>query len=190
MLGNTRLLALCTWAALALSAGCSPDSPTAAGPDAQPHQQGLGAGGHPELSLLTAGATQISGIGAYAEPGQCNDAAGEGSSYVLTMTGDLEGCHYVFIETASCSPGGTYTERGRETFVGLYHGAPGTFKTTYLFTAKYRDCDHFVGEVAGRCQHPLVAGSGEGVFEGVTGRFDMKDDIEAGNFPYRGHFRS
>lgn len=190
MLGNTRLLALCTSAALALSAGCGPDSATVAGPDAQVDQNGLGTAGHPEISRLTAGATQISGIGAYAEPGECNDSDGDGADYVLTMTGDLEGCHYVFIETASCSAGGAYTERGTETFVGRYNGASGTFQTTYLFTAKYRDCDNFVGEIAGRCQHPLVPGSGEGVFEGVTGRLDMKDDIEAGNFPYRGHFRS
>jgi hypothetical protein len=106
------------------------------------------------------------------------------------MTGDLNGCHYVLVETASCSAGGAYSESGTETFVGLYNGAPGTFKTTYLFTAKYRDCANLSGEIAGRCEHPLVAGSGDGVFEGVTGRFDMQDDIETGSFPYRGHFRS
>ena len=66
MLGNTRLLALCTSAALALSAGCSPDSPTVAGPDAQSDQEGLGAGGHREISRFTRGATQISGIGYFA----------------------------------------------------------------------------------------------------------------------------
>ena len=190
MLGNTRLLALCTSAALVLSVGCSPDSPTLAGPDAQVDHKSLETAGHPELSLLSAGATQISGLGFYAEPGECNDSEGQGSDYVLTMTGDLEGCHYVFIETASCSAGGAYSETGTETFVGLYNGAPGTFKTTYLFTATYRDCANLVGEIAGRCQHPIVTGSGEGVFEGVTGRFDMQDDIETGNFPYRGHFRS
>jgi hypothetical protein len=31
-----------------------------------------------------------------------------------------------------------------------------------------------------------VAGSGTGAFDGVRGRIDFKDDIEAGNFPYRG----
>lgn len=190
MLGNTRLLALCTSAVLALSAGCSPDGPTVAGPDAQVDQNGLGAGGHPAISGFTAGATQISGVGFFAEPAECNDPEGQESSYDLIMTGDLEGCHYVFIETASCSAGGAYTETGTETFVGLYNGAPGTFKTTYLFTATYTDCANLVGEIAGRCQHPIVAGSGEGVFEGVTGRFDMQDDIETASFPYRGHFRS
>jgi hypothetical protein len=34
----------------------------------------------------------------------------------------------------------------------------------------------------------MVKGSGEGVFEGATGRLDFKDDIDAGNYPYRGHF--
>jgi hypothetical protein len=181
MFGSNRVLAVCTSAALALSIGCSTDSPTAAGPEAQFEQGGLRAGG----------AAQISGIGYYAESDQCtDDPEGQGASYALTMTGDLEGCHYVFVETARCSAGGAYSETGTETFVGLYNGVPGTFKTTYLFTAKYTDCANLIGEIAGRCEHPLVAGSGEGVFEGVTGRLDMKDDIETGSFPYRGHFRS
>jgi hypothetical protein len=171
-----RLLALCTSIALALSAGCSPDSPTVAGPDAQPNQE-------------IRGATQISGIGYFDLDGECDDPEGQGSSYNLTMTGDLEGCHYVFIETATCTAGGAYNETGTETFVGLYNGAPGNFETTYRFTAKYEDCPTLTGEIVGRCQHPIVAGSGEGVFEGVTGRLDFQDDIEAGNFPYRGHFR-
>ncbi len=193
MHGNTKLLALCTSAALALTTGCSPDSPTVAGPDAQLDHK---AGGQTEVSGVSRGATQISGIGYYAEAGQCTDPQGLGSSYNLLMTGDLQGCHYVFVETASCSPGGTYTETGTETFVGQYNGAEGTFRTTYLFTAKFTECTTPTGEIApageivGRCQHPLVAGSGTGVFEGVTGRVDMKDDIETGSFPYRGHFRS
>lgn len=173
---SPRLLALCTSVALTLSAGCSPDSPTVAGPDAQPNQE-------------IRGATQISGIGYFDLDGECDDPEGQGSSYNLTMTGDLEGCHYVFVESAVCSAGGAYRETGTETFVGAYNGTTGTFRTTYLFTATYTDCANLTGEIAGRCQHPIVAGSGEGVFEGVTGRLDMKDDIETGNFPYRGHFR-
>ena len=190
MLGNTRVLAVCTSAVLALGVGCSPDSPTVADPDGQLEHEGLAAEGPLKISGLAEGAIQISGVGYYAEPGACNDPEGQGSDYVLTLTGDLAGCHYVFIETATCSPGGAYSETGTETFVGLYNGAPGTFRTTYLFTAKYKDCANLVGEIAGRCQHPLVPGSGEGVFEGVAGRLDMQDDIEMGNFPYRGHFRS
>ena len=154
MLRNTRLLALCTSAALALSAGCSPDSPTVAGPGAQFDQEGLGARGHSEMSRLTGGATQISGIGFYAGDSECNDSQGEGSTYALTMTGDLEGCHYVFVETGVCSPGGAYRETGTETFVGAYNGTTGSFRTTYLFTARYTDCASLTGEVVGRCQHP------------------------------------
>ena len=134
------------------------------------------------------GATQISGIGFYAADGQCNDPEGDGSSYKLTLTGSLSGCHYVFVETAKCSPGGAYYESGTETFVGTYDGQPGTFRTTYVFTAKYLDCEALTGEVEGRCQHPFINNSGTGVFEGIReARIDMRDDVEEGNIPYRGH---
>jgi hypothetical protein len=42
---------------------------------------------------------RISGIGYYAEAGTCNDDEGQGASYVLSMTGSLSGCQYVFVET-------------------------------------------------------------------------------------------
>ena len=138
---------------------------------------------------LAGGATQISGIGFFADPGECADSEGNGSAFAQKMTGDLEGCLYVFVETAECSPSGTYRETGNEIFVGQYNGEDGTFRTTYKFEAKYQDCPNLVGEIFGRCQHPIIAGSGEGVFEGVTGRLDFKDDVAAGNFPYRGHLR-
>ena len=78
---------------------------------------------------------------------------------------------------------------GIETFVGEYEGMDGTFNTTYLFTAKYVDCATLAEEIWGRCQHPIITGSGTGDFSGVTGRFDIKDDVEAGNLPYKGHLR-
>lgn len=137
---------------------------------------------------LADGATQISGIGFFADTGECTHPEGQGADYALRMTGDLEGCHYVFVETASCSPSGTYLETGTEVFVGQGSGGD-TFMTTYRFAAKYQDCANLVGEIIGRCQHPIIAGSGKGIYEGVTGRLDFKDDIEAGNFPYRGHLR-
>ena len=59
-------------------------------------------------------------------------------------------------------------------------------KENIQFEARYEGCapngSNIGAEIFGRCQHPIVAGSGEGVFEGVTGRIDMKDDIEAGNY--------
>jgi hypothetical protein len=140
----------------------------------------------------SAGATQISGVGFLATPAEC-DAAGQGAAYAVRMTGDLEGCLYAFIDEFDCSPGGTYREEGREFFVGTYKGEPGTFWTTYKFEAKYEGCAAngapLGAEIFGRCQHPITAGTGTGVFEGATGRIDMKDDIEAGNFPYRGHVK-
>jgi hypothetical protein len=101
--------------------------------------------------------------------------------------GDLIGCIYVTIETAETSPSGTYRETGTEFYdiVGGTFGT-GTFSTTYLFTGKFDDSG---AEIFGRCQHPIVAGTGTGDFEGVTGRIDMKDDIETGIFLYRGHLR-
>jgi len=133
------------------------------------------------------GATQISGIGFYAEGDACDDPRGEGAAYALVMTGDLEGCLYTFVETAESSPSGTYRETGTELFVAS--GGVSTFETTYRFEAKYEDVANPATEIFGRCQHPIVEGSGTGIFEGVTGRLDFKDDIEAGNFPYRGQLR-
>lgn len=147
----------------------------------------IGAGSAAPFPRQGNGATQISGVGFFAAPGQCTDAQGQGADYALIMTGAFSGCHYVFVETSRCSPGGAYFEAGTETFVGMYNGQPGTFRTNYIFTATYQDCPNFVGEIAGRCEHPIVDGSGTGIFEGVKGRFDMKDDVELGNFPYRGH---
>jgi hypothetical protein len=144
-------------------------------------------------------ATQISGVAFFDDPldPACEDPEGvdpEGvpANYALVMTGDLEGCLYTFVnpDTAS-SPSGTYRETGTETFVGSVFGSeePGTFETTYRFEAKYEDVDNLAGEIFGRCQHPIVEGSGTGIFEGVTGRLDFKDDVETGTFLYRGHLQ-
>jgi hypothetical protein len=135
---------------------------------------------------LAGGATQISGVGFFDEDDLC-DSGSVGADFALIMTGDLEGCLYTFVETAESSPSGTYRETGTELFVDS-EGA-GTFETTYRFEAKYEDVDNLSGEIFGRCEHPIVEGSGTGIYEGVTGRLDFKDDVEAGNFPYRGHLR-
>jgi hypothetical protein len=138
------------------------------------------------------GATQIAGVGFFADPdaGECtNDAEGNGSDFALRMEGDLEGCHYVFVETAECSPSGTYRETGTETFVGEYNGRAGTFETSYRFTAKLGDCPDLATEIWGRCQHPIIPGTGTGDFAGVTGRFNIEDDVVLVNFPYKGHLR-
>jgi hypothetical protein len=141
---------------------------------------------------LVGGATQISGVGFYpvdVPDATCEDPEGKGASYALVMYGDLEGCLYTFALTDVSSPSGTYRETGREIFVAS--DGSGTFATTYRFEAKYEVNDPAT-EIFGRCQHPIVKGSGTGVFEGVSGILFFKDVIEAGTdpyFPYRGHLR-
>jgi hypothetical protein len=169
-------LALILWA-------CSKDN-SAVSKETQPEEQ--------TSANNSAGATQISGVGFFDATDACN-SPGQGAAYALNLTGDLEGCHYFFIDEFECSPSGTYREVGRELFVGMYNGQSGTFWTTYRFEAKYEGCAEngspLGTEILGRCQHPIVEGSGTGVFQGVTGRLNFKDDIEAGNFPYTGHLR-
>jgi hypothetical protein len=139
---------------------------------------------------LAQGATQISGVAFFDDPldPACEDPEGVGANYALVMTGDLEGCLYTFVDPdAASSPSGTYRETGTETFVAS--DGSGTFETTYRFEAKYEDVANLSGEIFGRCQHPIVEGSGTVDYEGVSGRLDFKDDVETGDFLYRGHLR-
>jgi hypothetical protein len=141
-------------------------------------------------AALAGGATQISGVGVFDDPpadGDCNDPEGVGDDYALVLTGALEGCLYTFVETAQSSPSGTYRETGTETFVAS--DGVSTFTTTYRFEAKYEDVANLSGEIFGRCQHPIVEGSGTGIYEGVSGILLFKDDVETGEFLYRGHLR-
>jgi hypothetical protein len=106
----------------------------------------------------------------------------------LVMEGDLEGCWYTFVETVKETPSGVYLETGQEVFVGsLNDGKTGTFTTTYRFEAKFASDGT---ELHGRCQHPLVSGSGTGGFAGATGRLNFKDIIgDPVTYVYRGHIR-
>jgi hypothetical protein len=146
--------------------------------------------GATQLSRST-GATQISGIGRFAAEGQCTDVTG--FTFIVSMTGDLEGCLYTFVDDFTCTPSGTYREEGREYFVGTYNGQYGTFWTGYSFEGKYEGCplngEPLGAEIFGRCQHPIVDGSGTGVFEGVSGRLGFKDNVELLIFPYTGHLK-
>ena len=141
-----------------------------------------------------AATNQISGVGIFDATGQCPPPPAGYEDFTsippLVMTGSLEGCWYTKVVTAkdNGTPSGVYQERGEEVFVGSLDGGPeGTFDTTYKFTSKW-DPDVSTGsEVRGRCQHPIVAGSGTGGFEGAIGRVDFKDDVVTGEFLYRGH---
>ncbi len=134
------------------------------------------------------GVKQISSVGAVPEAGNCEDIAAD---VVLDLVeGDLEGCLYSFVTSSKCLPNGIYMERGTEIYIGSgKDGDNGTFETTYLFTSKWKDCNTFEVEIFGRCQHPIVRGTGTGDFEGVTGRLDIKDDVSTGLFYIRGHLK-
>jgi hypothetical protein len=135
------------------------------------------------------GSTQIYGVGFFND-GRC--VLGD-ADYVNVLEGDLDGCLYVYVEFAKCSPGDIYRERGTNIFKGWYNGEYGEFEATYQFMGKFEECNVEEGpEFFGRCHHPIIKGSGTGAFEGVNGQLDFKDNVEGGvvlNFPYRGHLR-
>lgn len=139
------------------------------------------------------GAKKVTGIGYFDATDGCNSAS-QGAAYAITMTGDLEGCWYVYIDEFSCSDG-NYLEKGRELFVGTYKGKSGSFRTNYDFQAKYEGCNEdgsYAGaEISGQCQHYIVEGSGTGGFKGVTGRIDFVDNVKADpvDYPYQGYIR-
>lgn len=137
-------------------------------------------------------ATQLSGEAHY-DAVQCPSPPAGYEDFTtypgLVMTGSLEGCLYTMVITSKETPSGVYLESGEEVFIGSLDGGPvGTFATTYKFESKW-DPDVSSGvELHGRCQHPIVEGSGTGGFEGATGRLNIKDII--GNpvtYVYGGH---
>src|SRR5215213_4033227 len=124
-------------------------------------------------AALAGGATQISGV-AFLDVADTCDSASVGADYALLMTEEttegLDGCLYTFVDdNPRKSPSGTYLETGTEFFVAS--DGSGTFSTTYRFEAKYEDVAPTfpIGEIFGRCQHPIVESLGTGVFEGVSG---------------------
>jgi hypothetical protein len=138
---------------------------------------------------------QISGVGIFDVDGsECAGPPAGYSDFVsyppIVLTGSLERCWYTKVDSVkdNGAPSGVYLERGREVFVGSLDGGPvGLFETTYVFESKW-DPDVSTGsEVHGRCQHPIVRGSGTGGFAGATGRVDFKDIVADGSYVYRGH---
>lgn len=131
---------------------------------------------------------QVSGI-ADAEV-VCEGAGFEGSyDYVIPMSGDLEGCSYGVITESKFLPSGVYHEKADETFVGTYQGEEGTFELVEDFIIKF---DRDGVPQFGRCHHPIVRGSGTGVFEGVSGRLDYQDDFSDPEHPittWKGHLK-
>jgi len=130
---------------------------------------------------------QVAGDAHYDTSGQCPVIAEYSSYPPLVITGDLAGCWYTNVEDIKTTSSGVYLETGQELFVGSVNGgASGTFTTTYRFEAKYNPDG---SEFRGRCQHPIVAGSGTGGLAGTSGRLDFKDLVQNDpvTYVYRGH---
>ncbi len=136
----------------------------------------------------------VGGLGA---PASANGAAQVGGTisgfdcdelvadYSFRIDGSLEGCVYGTITESRSHPSGTYQEVADEIFIGTYNGEAGTFEMNEFYTEKRVDGVL----VFARCKHPIVTGSGTGIFQGVSGRLDFKDDVVAGTSEYKGHLR-
>ncbi|GHF64606.1 hypothetical protein HNQ07_004677 [Deinococcus metalli] len=141
------------------------------------------------LSALGVNNVQISGTGAFVAIGStCPLFPGFEDYPPLLLSGSLQGCWYTDIDSIKTTPSGVYLETGREVFVGTLNGGPsGTFTTGYRFEGKFAPDGT---ELHGRCEHPIVAGSGTGGFAVATGRVDFKDIVtDPANiyYVYRGH---
>jgi hypothetical protein len=141
---------------------------------------------------------QIGGVAVFDAVPSCPALSGDYSDFddfTLVMSGNLQGCWYTKIDSSTVTPSNVYQERGREVFVGCLFAddgtelACGTFATTYKFTSKWAGEPFVTPELHGRCEHPIVAGSGTDGFAGATGRVDFKDDVATGEFIYRGHIK-
>lgn len=109
----------------------------------------------------------------------------------IVLDGSLKGCWYTkIVDTVKDhgAPSGIYLESGREVFVGSLNGGPmGLFTTTYKFQSKWDPNVSTGSEVWGRCEHPIVRGSGTDGFAGATGRLNFRDVVADGSYVYRGH---
>jgi hypothetical protein len=145
------------------------------------------------------GNTQIAGTGVFDGGVNCGVPPAGFEDYIwftLELDGDLVGCLDTLPEWGKVTNGNTYQERGREVIEacldldgdGCDPDDPyGVFETTYHFTSKWAGVPFESAQINGRCQHPIVGGSGTDDFSGATGRLDFKDDVAEGDFDWKGH---
>lgn len=138
-----------------------------------------------------AGATRVSGDQIPVAPGDPCIAGDPSSLGTYRMDGSLVGCWYTDELTVREHPSGTVQSTGREHFVGCLDRAEdgtctgdpsGTLYFEFQFSGKY-DLVTFA-EIRGRCQHPIVSGTGG--FAGASGVLTFKDDVSTGIAPYSG----
>jgi hypothetical protein len=154
------------------------------------------------IPVAAQGVAQVEGTAVPypAAPATCNPGASGPVDYILAMpagSGDLVGCLYGSVQSGAISPAGTVSQWTVETFIGCLDNRCGSFQLQAHITSKFEEAPP-VGQLFGRCQHKIVAGSGTGDFEGLTGRLDFKDiisrnadgDVVGVVFDYRGHLSS
>lgn len=125
-----------------------------------------------------------------------SDCGLPGADFALALTGDLVGCWSGFVQSGRCTELADYdlyVEKGREVFVGKYHGDRGRFRTKYTFEGAYAKgfCTSFdpALEVGGGCTHKITGVSG--VFADADGLIKFIDVIAGvkGN-PTTGEFQA
>ncbi len=145
--------------------------------------------------------TQISGTGVFDGGANCGGPPAGFEDYLyftLELSGDFVGCLWTSDPLDyAITNGNTYQEWGREILEGCLDtngngycdlNEPfGTFETSYHFTSKWAGAPFESAQINGRCQHPITNDSGTGDFAGASGRLDFKDDVEEGDFDWRGH---
>lgn len=132
--------------------------------------------------------------GAPGDPCAATDPeTGRAPHFANAMAGSLIGCWYTdTFKITLRKPNGIVHATGTEHFVGCLdtHRArhctradpTGTLALTATFELKF---DPAGNEIWGRCQHPIVSGTGD--FRKATGRINFKDIVTNGTARYRGH---
>ena len=138
-----------------------------------------------------AGAAQVAGNQTPVE--SCDGDSSTLGTYV--MDGSLIGCWFAdSFDNVREHASGTLQITGTEHFEGcldlggdgMCSGDPeGTLSFSFQFSGKF-DLVTFA-EIRGRCQHPIVSGTGG--FATASGVITFKDDVTTGIAPYRGNIR-
>ncbi len=139
----------------------------------------------------TAGTTRVSGNQTPVALGDPCIAGDPSSLGTYRVDGSLVGCWYTDEFTFREHPSGTVQATGREHFIGCLDrsgdgtctGDPsGTLFFEFQFSGKYDLVT--LAEIRGRCQHPIVSGTGG--FVGAGGVLTFKDDVSTGIATYTG----